>query len=113
MRNRKLTQQTLLLALFARDFPFWMKLSAFFIRTAFVTIGGSYTVIPYVAQVAVMKFSWDRGWHIPTAADSFTAHYLYVIAFGCWHTGRVARLNVERQRKGEDKGRREVRSSDG
>jgi chromate transporter len=23
-----------------------------------VTIGGSYTVIPYVAQVAVMKFSW-------------------------------------------------------
>jgi chromate transporter len=23
-----------------------------------VTIGGSYTVIPYMAQVAVMKFSW-------------------------------------------------------
>jgi chromate transporter len=48
----------LLLALFARDFPFWMRLSGFFTRTAFVTLGGSYTVIPYVAQVAVTKFSW-------------------------------------------------------
>jgi chromate transporter len=48
----------LLLSIFGRDFPFWIKLSAFFTQTAFVTIGGSYTVIPYVAQVAVMKFSW-------------------------------------------------------
>lgn len=48
----------LLLGIFGRDFPFWIRLSAFFTRTAFVTIGGSYTVIPYVAQVAVMKFSW-------------------------------------------------------
>jgi len=48
----------LLLGIFGRDFPFWMKLSTFFTQTAFVTIGGSYTVIPYVAQVAVMKFSW-------------------------------------------------------
>jgi chromate transporter len=48
----------LLLAIFGRDFPFWIRLSAFFTQTAFVTIGGSYTVIPYVAQVAVMKFSW-------------------------------------------------------
>jgi chromate transporter len=48
----------LLLEIFARDFPFWIRLSAFFTQTAFVTIGGSYTVIPYVAQVAVMKFSW-------------------------------------------------------
>jgi chromate transporter len=48
----------LLLGIFGRDFPFWIKLSAFFTQTAFVTIGGSYTVIPYVAQVAVMKFSW-------------------------------------------------------
>ena len=47
-----------LLGIFAHDFPFWIRLSAFFTRTAFVTIGGSYTVIPYVAQVAVMKFSW-------------------------------------------------------
>jgi chromate transporter len=48
----------LLLGIFGRDFPFWMRLSAFFTQTAFVTIGGSYTVIPYVAQLAVMKFSW-------------------------------------------------------
>ena len=48
----------LLLGIFGRDFPFWMRLSAFFTRTAFVTIGGSYTVIPYVAQMAVEKFSW-------------------------------------------------------
>jgi chromate transporter len=48
----------LLLGVFGRDFPFWFRLSAFFTQTAFVTIGGSYTVIPYVAQVAVTKFSW-------------------------------------------------------
>jgi chromate transporter len=48
----------LLLGIFGRDFPFWIRLSAFFTQTAFVTIGGSYTVIPYVAQLAVMKFSW-------------------------------------------------------
>ena len=48
----------LLLRIFGCDFPFWIRLSAFFTQTAFVTIGGSYTVIPYVAQVAVMKFSW-------------------------------------------------------
>lgn len=48
----------LLLQIFGGDFPFWLRLSAFFTQTAFVTIGGSYTVIPYVAQVAVTKFSW-------------------------------------------------------
>jgi chromate transporter len=48
----------LLLRIFGCDFPFWIRLSAFFTQTAFVTIGGSYTVIPYVAQIAVMKFSW-------------------------------------------------------
>ena len=48
----------LLLGIFGCDFPFWIRLSTFFTETAFVTIGGSYTVIPYVAQVAVAKFSW-------------------------------------------------------
>ena len=48
----------LLLGIFCQDFPFWIRLAAFFTRTAFVTFGGSYTVIPYVAQVAVMKFAW-------------------------------------------------------
>jgi chromate transporter len=40
------------------DFSFWKQLSLFFTRTAFVTIGGSYTVIPYVAQMAVTKYHW-------------------------------------------------------
>jgi hypothetical protein len=50
-----------------------------------------------------MNPDFDGCGHIPTAADSFTAHYLDMIAFGGWHTGRVARQVVERQRKGEDK----------
>ena len=41
-----------------RDFPFWAQLGLFFTRTAFVTIGGSYTVIPYVAHVAVFRYHW-------------------------------------------------------
>lgn len=41
-----------------RDFSFWRQLTLFFTQTAFVTIGGSYTVIPYVAHVAVMKYHW-------------------------------------------------------
>jgi chromate transporter len=46
------------LAMVGHDFRFWVSLSAFFTKTAFVTIGGSYTVLPYVAQVAVSNFSW-------------------------------------------------------
>jgi chromate transporter len=48
----------LLLRVFGGDFRFWLILSGFFTRTAFVTIGGSYTVLPYVAQAAIVKFSW-------------------------------------------------------
>jgi chromate transporter len=44
--------------LFAKDAHFWNELSLFFTRTAFVTIGGSYTVIPYVAQLSVFKLHW-------------------------------------------------------
>ena len=40
------------------DFHFWKGLALFFTKTAFVTIGGSYTVIPYVAQVTVSKLHW-------------------------------------------------------
>ncbi|HMH21480.1 MAG TPA: chromate efflux transporter [Puia sp.] len=47
-----------LFSLFASDLPFWKGLSLFFTKTAFVTIGGSYTVIPYVAQITVTKFHW-------------------------------------------------------
>ncbi len=43
---------------FVGDFHFWKTLVLFFTRTAFVTIGGSYTVIPYVAQVTVLKLHW-------------------------------------------------------
>ena len=43
---------------FAADFHFWRGLALFFTKTAFVTIGGSYTVIPYVAKVAVLKLHW-------------------------------------------------------
>jgi chromate transporter len=43
---------------FVEDFRFWRDLTLFFTKTAFVTIGGSYTVIPYVAQVAVSKLHW-------------------------------------------------------
>jgi chromate transporter len=37
---------------------FWTSLSFFFTRTACVTFGGSYTVIPYVAHAAVGKYHW-------------------------------------------------------
>ena len=43
---------------FVADFHFWKSLVLFFTKTAFVTIGGSYTVIPYVAQVTVTKLHW-------------------------------------------------------
>jgi chromate transporter len=48
----------LLFYFFVDDFHFWTVLALFFTKTAFVTIGGSYTVIPYVAQVAVSKLQW-------------------------------------------------------
>jgi chromate transporter len=43
---------------FVGDFHFWRGLALFFTKTAFVTIGGSYTVIPYVAKVAVLNLHW-------------------------------------------------------
>ena len=43
---------------FVGDFHFWKTLVLFFTKAAFVTIGGSYTVIPYVAQVTVWKMHW-------------------------------------------------------
>src|SRR6266436_4229344 len=43
---------------FVGGFHFWQGLALFFTKTAFVTIGGSYTVIPYVAKVVVLKFHW-------------------------------------------------------
>jgi len=40
------------------DFQFWKTLSVFFTQAAFVTFGGAYAVLPYVAQVSVEKFHW-------------------------------------------------------
>ena len=39
-------------------FDFWKKLVLFFTQAAFVTIGGAYAVLPYVAQVSVEKLGW-------------------------------------------------------
>ena len=37
---------------------FWQQLSLFFTQVAFVTFGGAYAVLPYVAQQAVENFQW-------------------------------------------------------
>lgn len=47
-----------LFAAFASNFDFWKKLSLFFTQAAFVTFGGAYAVLPYVAQVSVEQFGW-------------------------------------------------------
>src|SRR5258708_1841773 len=44
--------------IFVGDFHFWRDLALLFTKTAFVTIGGSYTVIPYVATITVTKLHW-------------------------------------------------------
>jgi chromate transporter len=48
----------LALLCFGSDFPFWWRLCVFFTKTAFVTIGGSYTVLPYVAHEVVTHYHW-------------------------------------------------------
>ena len=54
---------------FVEDFHFWRSLVLFFTKTAFVTVGGSYTVIPYVAQVTVSEAALaDRD---PQMTDGF------------------------------------------
>ncbi len=40
------------------DFNFWKHLSLFFTKAAFVTFGGAYAVLPYVAQVSVETYGW-------------------------------------------------------
>jgi chromate transporter len=44
--------------LFLNDFAFWSALTFFFTKAAFVTFGGAYAVLPYVAQESVEKFHW-------------------------------------------------------
>lgn len=43
---------------FRSDFAFWSHLTGFFTKAAFVTFGGAYAVLPYVAQESVEKFHW-------------------------------------------------------
>lgn len=43
---------------FSPDFSFWQRLILFFTQAALFTVGGSYTVLPYVAQFAVGKLNW-------------------------------------------------------
>lgn len=40
------------------DFEFWRRLVLFFTQAAFVTFGGAYAVLPYVAQVTVEQYHW-------------------------------------------------------
>jgi chromate transporter len=40
------------------DGDFWKPFILFFTKAAFVTFGGAYAVLPYVAQVSVEKFNW-------------------------------------------------------
>lgn len=47
-----------LIYIFRSDFEFWYLLSSFFTKAAFVTFGGAYAVLPYVAQESVEKFHW-------------------------------------------------------
>jgi chromate transporter len=48
----------LLFYLLTQDFAFWRTLSLFFTKAAFVTFGGAYAVLPYVAQVSVEQLQW-------------------------------------------------------
>ncbi len=43
---------------FTHNPEFWRSLTLFFTQAAFVTIGGAYAVLPYVAQVAVEQMNW-------------------------------------------------------
>jgi chromate transporter len=68
----------------AGDFHFWKDLALFFTKTAFVTIGGSYTVIPYVAQVTVSKLHWLTGLQMMDGfalAETTPGPLIIVVAF--------------------------------
>lgn len=69
---------------FVQDFHFWQSLVLFFTKTAFVTIGGSYTVIPYVAQVTVSKLHWLSNFQMTDGfalAETTPGPLIIVVAF--------------------------------
>lgn len=47
-----------LMYLFLPEFKFWSNMTFFFTQTAFFTFGGAYAILPYVAQMSVLKFGW-------------------------------------------------------
>jgi chromate transporter len=47
-----------LLYAFTSEYTFWQTLVIFFTQAAFVTFGGTYAVLPYVAQFSVEKLQW-------------------------------------------------------
>ncbi len=47
-----------LFLLFRIDDQFWLTITSFFTKAAFVTFGGAYAVLPYVAQESVENFGW-------------------------------------------------------
>lgn len=48
----------ILFRIVVNDFLFWKTLVLFFTKAAFFTFGGAYAVLPYVAQVSVVKLKW-------------------------------------------------------
>lgn len=48
----------LVLVFFVPHVDFWTSLVVFFTQAAFVTFGGAYAVLPYVAQVSVERLGW-------------------------------------------------------
>ena len=48
----------LLFNVISGDTNFWNSLIFFFTKAAFITFGGAYAVLPYVADVAVENFKW-------------------------------------------------------
>jgi chromate transporter len=70
--------------IFVGDFYFWRELALFFTKTAFVTAGGSYTVIPYVAKVAVTKLHWLNKYQMTDGfalAETTPGPLIIVVAF--------------------------------
>jgi chromate transporter len=70
--------------IFDGDFHFWRRLALFFTKTAFVTFGGSYKVIPYVAKVAVTKLHWLNKSQMTDAfalAETTPGPLIIVVAF--------------------------------
>ncbi|HMS66361.1 MAG TPA: chromate efflux transporter [Ignavibacteria bacterium] len=52
------TIPVIFLNIYSPSAQFWNQLILFFTKAAFVTFGGAYSVLPYVAQISVEQFHW-------------------------------------------------------